>query len=465
MEGWIGLFHVPVTSPAQAPGACRVTPWLLLGVAVLLIAGNAVFVASETALVTVERTEVEAAAARGDARASRLRSALSRLSTQLSAAQLGITVTSLAIGLVAEPSIAALLHGPLSAVGLPEGATEPVAVALGLLLASVVQMVLGELVPKNLALARPFATAQGVLGVQLTFAALARPLVAVLNGTANRLLRSIGVEPTEELRSARTPDELVLVLRQSAVRGSLGTETARLLVRSLSFGDKRASDVMTPRVQVRFIAADAPVADVIAAARETGHSRFPLIGDGPDDVVGLVHVKQAVAVPLERRGSVPVREVMVPPVRVPDSIELDPLLDVLQQRGLQMAVVVDEFGGTAGIVTFEDLVEELVGEVADESDTRTGATDRARRRRDGSWLLSGLLRPDEVTVLTEVYVPEGNYETLGGLVQTALGRIPRVGDSVELTGGARLRVQRMDGRRVDRVVLVPPAAHPVEDER
>jgi CBS domain containing-hemolysin-like protein len=299
----------------------------------------------------------------------------------------------------------------------------------------------------------------------LTFAALVRPLVAVLNGTANRLLRSIGVEPTEELRSARTPDELVLVLRQSAVRGSLGTETARLLVRSLSFGDKRASDVMTPRVQVRFIAADAPVADVIAAARETGHSRFPLIGDGPDDVVGLVHVKQAVAVPLERRGSVPVREVMVPPVRVPDSIELDPLLDVLQQRGLQMAVVVDEFGGTAGIVTFEDLVEELVGEVADESDTRTGATDRARRRRDGSWLLSGLLRPDEVTVLTEVYVPEGNYETLGGLVQTALGRIPRVGDSVELTGGARLRVQRMDGRRVDRVVLVPPAAHPVEDER
>jgi CBS domain containing-hemolysin-like protein len=207
------------------------------------------------------------------------------------------------------------------------------------------------------------------------------------------------------------------------------------------------------------------VADVIAEARDSGHSRFPVIGDGPDDVVGLVHVKHAVAVPLEERSRVRVREVMVSPVLVPDSIELDPLLDLLRERGLQMAVVVDEFGGTAGIVTFEDLVEELVGEVSDESDTRAGAsTDRARRRRDGSWLLSGLLRPDEVTALTEVFVPEGHYETLGGLAQAELGRIPRVGDVVELPAGAQLRVQRMDGRRVDRVVLVPPPPQPDSED-
>src|SRR5215213_10592427 len=265
------------------------TPWLLLAVAVLLIAGNGLFVA--------------AAAAAGDARARRLRGALSRLSTQLSAAQLGITVTSLAIGLVAEPSIATLLHGPLTATGLPEAAVEPVAVAVGLLLASVVQMVLGELVPKNLALARPFATATAVLPLQLGFAAASRPLVAVLNGSANRLLRAVGVEPTEELRSARTPDELSLVLRQSADRGALTLETALLLVRSLTFGDKRASDVLTPRVQVRFLDADAPVAAVLEAARATGHSRFPVTAGGPDDVVGLVHVKHAITVPLARRAT------------------------------------------------------------------------------------------------------------------------------------------------------------------
>jgi CBS domain containing-hemolysin-like protein len=438
-----------------------VTPWLLLGVGMLLIAGNALFVAAETALVTVERTEVDAAAAAGDARARRLRGALSRLSTQLSAAQLGITVTSLAIGLVAEPSIATLLHGPLTAAGLPEGAVEPVAIAIGLLLASVVQMVLGELVPKNLALARPFATATAVLPLQLGFAAASRPLVAVLNGSANRLLRTVGVEPTEELRSARTPDELSLVLRQSADRGALADETAQLLVRSLTFGDKRASDTMTPRVQVRFVRDGDPVTAALDAARTTGHSRFPVMGDGPDDVVGLVHVKHAVAVPLARRTTTRVSEVMVPPVQVPTSLELDPLLDVLRERGLQMAIVVDEFGGTAGVVTFEDLVEELVGEVADESDRPTDAA--ARRRRDGSWLLSGLLRPDEVTALTEVFVPEGHYETLGGLVQASLGRIPRVADVVELPRSASLRVQRMDGLRVDRVVLVPPPAAPNEE--
>ena len=438
------------------------TPWLLLALGALLIAGNALFVAAETALVTVERTEVDAAAAAGDARAVRLRGALSRLSTQLSAAQLGITVTSLAIGLVAEPSIAALLEAPLTALGLPEAVVGPVAVAVGLLLASVVQMVLGELVPKNLALARPLATATAVLPLQLGFAAAARPLVAVLNGAANRLLHAVGVEPTEELRSARTPDELSLVLRQSADRGALAGETAQLLVRSLSFGDKRASDTMTPRVQVRFVGADEPVAAVLDAARATGHSRFPVVGDGPDDVAGLVHVKHAVAVPLTRRATAPVSEVMVPPVQVPTSLELDPLLDVLQARGLQMAVVVDEFGGTAGVVTFEDLVEELVGEVADESDQP--ADPAARRRRDGSWLLSGLLRPDEVTALTEVYVPEGHYETLGGLVQTELGRIARVADVVDLPRGAQLRVQRMDGLRVDRVVLVPPPVATAEEE-
>jgi CBS domain containing-hemolysin-like protein len=441
------------------------TPWLLLAVAVLLIAGNALFVAAETALVTVERTEVDAAVAAGNARAGRVGGALGRLSTHLSAAQLGITVTSLAVGLVAEPSIATLLRGPLEAAGLPEGAVEPVAVAVGLLLASIVQMVLGELVPKNLALARPLTTAQAVIGPQLAFAALARPVVAVLNGTANRLLRVVGVEPTEELRSARSPDELSLLLRQSADQGSLSPDTAQLLMRSLTFGDKRASDVLTPRVQVRFVDADSPVAQVLAVARESGHSRFPVIGEGPDDVVGLVHVKDAVAVPLEQRSTVRVRSVLVPPVLVPSSLELDPLLDVLRDRGLQMAVVVDEFGGTSGLVTFEDLVEELVGEVADESDVRSGEVPRARRRWDGSWLLSGLLRPDEVTALTEVFVPEGSYETLGGLVLASLGRIPRVSDVVELPGDAQLRVQRMDGRRVDRVVLVPPSGQSEETGR
>lgn len=436
------------------------TPWLLLALALFLIVGNALFVASETALVTVERTEVTAAAERGDVRARRLRAALGRLSTQLSAAQLGITFTSLAIGLLAEPSLARLLRGPLEWTGLPAAATDSVTVLLGLLLASAVQMVFGELVPKNIALALPLATGLRVIGPHMVFATLSRPLVAVLNGAANTLLRSVGVEPTEELRSARTPEELSLVLRQSADRGALAPSTATLLMRSLTFAGKRASDVLTPRVQVRFVDVDAPVTTVIAAARASGHSRFPVAGEGQDDVQGLVHVKHAIAVPVERRSRTRVREVMVEPVLVPATIELNPLLELVQQRGLQMAVVVDEFGGTDGVVTFEDLVEELVGEVADESDEPQAV--RARRRRDGSWLLAGLLRPDEVTALTDVDVPEGDYGTIGGLIQSRLGRVPRARDVVFLPNGATLRVHRMDGRRVAWAVLLR-AASPSDD--
>ena len=432
------------------------TAWLLLALAGLLIIGNGVFVAAETALVTVDRPRVQEAARGGDARAGRVAAALGRLSTQLSGAQLGITVTSLAIGLIAEPSTARLLHGPLRDVGLPDAAVKGVAITLALLLASAVQMVLGELVPKNLALARPLPTARAVIGMQAGFSRLARPLIAVLNGAANRLLRMIGVEPTEELRSARTPDELSLLVRQSAERGVMPTTTAQLLVRSLTFGDKRAVDVMTPRVQVRFLEASATAADVIDAARLTGHSRFPVIDGSSDEVEGLVHVKSAVAIPYGRREAVGVRDVMVPAVVAPAILELDPLLDLLREQGLQMAVVVDEYGGTAGVVTFEDLVEELVGEVVDESDERP---DGARHRRDGSWLLPGLLRPDEVTTITGVRIPEVSYETLGGLVQAALGRIPKVSDTINVVG-AQLRVQRMDARRVDRVVLVPD--HPAD---
>jgi CBS domain containing-hemolysin-like protein len=423
--------------------------WILLGVAGVLIVGNAVFVAAETALVTVDRNLVESRAREGSVRFGRVRAALQRLSTYLSGAQLGITVTSLAVGLVAEPSIATLLRAPLDALGLGADVTDVAAFGLALLLATAAQMVFGELVPKNIALSRPAGSVVWVVIPLLVFTKATRPLIAVLNGTANQLLRLVGVEPVEELRSARTPDELASVVRRAGVQGALGSETAGLMERSLTFGAKTAADVMTPRTRVRTVWASAPVATVIEATRDTGHSRFPVIGDSVDDIRGVIHVKQAVAVAEADRTTTRIRAVMTVPVLVPPSMALDLLLDRLQEKGLQLAVVVDEYGGTAGIVTFEDLVEELVGDVVDEHDSPAPGI---WRQPDGSWLLTGLLRPDEIQAAIGLELPAGraSYETVAGLILQLLRRIPDVGDQVDVPG-ATLTVDRLDRRRIERV--------------
>jgi CBS domain containing-hemolysin-like protein len=433
-----------------------VLEWVLLAVALLLVAANALFVAAEFSLVTVDRATVERAAGSGDRRAEGVLAALRSLSTQLSGAQLGITVTSLIVGFLVEPSLAALLRAPLLAAGLADGAVTGVAVALALVVATCVQMVFGELVPKNLAIAEPLPVARAVAGFQRGFSTATRPLLSFLNGTANRIVRLLGIEPQEELRSARSPQELGSLVRRSADQGTLPQPTAELLDRSLSFGELTAADVMTPRFRVTFLAAEDSLDRVLDVVESSGRSRFPVLRGGVDSVVGIVHVKHALAVPEAERAASTVDEVMVAPLVVPGSQELDPLMRLLREQGLQMAVVVDEYGGTDGVVTLEDLVEELVGDISDEHDERAR---RACRGDDGSWSLSGLLRPDEIAEITGFALPEeDDVDTLGGLVVDRLGRIPEVDDEfVEDLGEVRvrLRVESMDGWRVARVRLAP----------
>ncbi len=428
------------------------TEWLLVGLGVLLTIGTALFVASEFSLVSVDRPAVERAVEAGDQRAEGVLAAVRTLSTQLSAAQVGITLTTLVVGFLVEPSLAALLEAPLRAAGVGAEAVPAVAVGVGLFVATVFSMLVGELLPQNLGISAPLATARVVVGPLRVFTRVAGPLIRVLNGSANRLLRGIGVEPQEELSSARTPEELAALVRRSAEVGTLDETTADIITRSLDFAGRTAADVMTPRVRMQVARRDETAADVVALARSTGFSRFPVVEEDVDDVVGVVHLKTAITVPRDRRDQVPVGALMAQAVRVPETVRLDPLLAALREQGLQMAVVVDEYGGTAGVVTLEDVVEELVGEVSDEHDrTRPGVV----RLRDGSYVVPGLLRPDEVRTRTDLAVPDGSaFETVGGYVMARLGRVPRVGDQVEIPG-AMLRVDRMDGRRVDRVRAVP----------
>jgi len=426
------------------------TEWLLVLATFVLTAGTALFVAAEFSLVSVDRRQVAEAIQAGDHRAVSVDKAVRSLSTQLSSAQVGITLTALVVGFIAEPSIATLLRGPLTELGLPSGLVAPIAITIALLVATVIQMVLGELVPQNLAIAHPLAVARLVAPPQRAFTATTRPVVDFLNGTANRILRAGGVEPQEELRSVRTPEELQSLVRRSAELGTLSRRTGQLVERSLRLRGRYAEDIMTPRVRMHAVSAEQPVSAIIDLALRTGHSRFPVIGQSSDDVLGVAHVKRAVAVPQDVRSTTPVMDITSDLPAVPSSLALEPLLDQLRAAGPQMAIVVDEYGGTDGLVTLEDIVEELVGEVPDEHDPPM--VRRSRRSGEG-WSVSGLLRPDEVTAVTGLNIPEGDYETVSGLVHERLGRLPRRGDTVEI-GSVRLVVERVVNRRLERLLVI-----------
>lgn len=425
-----------------------------------MTAGTAVFVAAEFSLTALERSTVDANARTGDRRDRLVQRAHRTLSFQLSGAQLGISITTLATGFLAEPVLARFFGPALSALGLPTAAIPGVSLALAILIATSLSMVFGELVPKNLAVARPVPTARASAGPQLLFSTVFAPAIRLTNGTANWILRRLGIEPAEELRSARSPEELGALVRNSAARGVIDSDTALLVHRSLQFGSRSAEEFMTPRTEIDALQADDTLADLAGAAERTGHSRFPVVRGDLDETIGFVHVKQIFAVPAGQRAHRQLAGLATPVPMVPSTLDGDTLMTEVRANGLQTALVVDEYGGTAGMVTIEDLIEEIVGDVRDEHDDATPDV----RGGGPDWDLTALLRIDEVAAATGFRAPEGEYETIGGLVLERLGHIPRPGESVELTAFNpegnpdrpdhwRATVLSMDGRRIDRLLL------------
>lgn len=433
--------------------------WLAFGFGLLLTVGTGFFVAAEFALVNLDRPELEAKRDRGVHGLGLTIAALTKTSTHLSSAQLGITLTTLLTGFVMEPALSRLLMGPLSSLGWNETAVRSLAGFLAVSIATILSMIIGELIPKNFALALPEKTARLVMPFQTAFTFIFRPAILTLNGISNAVLRGFGLEPKEELSGARSAEELSSLLRRSAQEGVLEEDTATLLSKTLSFSELSAIDVMTPRLRIVSLEPGDSARAVLELARKTGFSRFPVIEDGLDDVVGIVHVKGAISVPRERRNDVPVSALMGEPLRVPETMSLDALLAELRSQGFQMAVVVDEYGGTAGLTTLEDLVEELVGDVADEHDrSRAGIISNA-----GHLTFPGSLRPDELHERTGIEVQEDeNYETVAGFIMSELGKIPQQGDTVTVPAG-EFTVVRMDGRRIDRIRFTPRTKDAVED--
>ena len=430
------------------------TAVLPLAAFVLLTTGNAFFVAAEFALVTVDRAEIDQRVQAGDRSARTVKRALRELSFQLSGAQLGITLTALLTGYLAEPALARLFEPAIEP--LAGDATDAISPVLALVLATLISMLFGELVPKNAALARPMRAALATAGPMRIFSKTFGWLIHLLNGSANAVVRKLGIEPQEELASARSPDELGLLAAISARAGALSPDTAMLLQRTIRFGEKRAAEAMTPRVDVIGLRTTATIAELLRTARETGYSRFPVYEQGLDLVTGVAGVHEALGVPPARRSTTTVAAVAREPVYVPEILDLDGVLAALRAADADLAIVVDEYGGTDGVVTVEDLVEELVGEIADEHDVDEAAdVDLTVPEGERSFLVDGLLREDELAEQTGFRLPGGPYETLAGFLLSRLGHIPVAGEVVDCDGW-EFTVVEVDRHRVEQVRVVVP---------
>lgn len=428
----------------------------LLAVFVLTF-GTGYFVAQEFAYVAADRLALAREAEAGDKRAARALKVLERLSFMLSGAQLGITVTGLVVGFLAEPSVSALLRPALEGAGLPGAAVSAVSVVLAFVLATVLQMVIGELAPKNLALAVPERLAKSLAPSTLLYLRIVGPVVHVFDGAANRLLRRIGIEPVEELHHGATLEELSHLIGESHEQGHLPAATAELVDHAVEFSERTLGQVMVPRADAVFVHQDATATEAVGLIARHGHSNYPVFGNHPDDIAGVLGVRELMRLPEARFAATSAGALSRSPLLLPDTLPLPDAVAQMRDRDDEFAVVLDEHGGVAGIVTYEDIAEELVGDIADESDT---VVHLAVADGDG-WLVDAGRRLDEIEDATGVALPEENdYDTVAGLIIDRLGRFPAIGDRLTVDG-VRLDVLTLDRHVPERVRLTPverPAA-------
>ncbi|MGW2180723.1 hemolysin family protein [Streptomyces sp. NPDC001732] len=420
----------------------------------VLTAGTGYFVAQEFAYVAADRLALAREAEAGDKRAARALKVLERLSFMLSGAQLGITVTGLVVGFLAEPSVSALLEPALGGTGLSNAVVSTISVVLAFVVATVLQMVLGELAPKNLALAVPERLAKSLAASTLVYLKIVGPVVHVFDGAANKLLRKVGIEPVEELHHGATLEELSHLIGESHERGELPADTAELLDHAMEFSERTLDEVMVPRADAVFVRKDAALAEAVDLIAEHGHSNYPVLGDHPDDVAGVLGVRELMRVPVERFQDLTTGEKARRPLLLPDTLPLPQAVAQMRERDDEFAVVLDEHGGVAGIVTYEDIAEELVGDIADENDKVVAL---AVPDVDG-WRVDAGRRLDEIEEATGIALPEeDDYDTVAGLIIDRLGRFPTIGDRLTVDG-VRIEVLSLDRHVPERVRIERVAA-------
>jgi CBS domain containing-hemolysin-like protein len=432
---------------------------LRLGIAFLLVAANGFFVASEFALVGARRTRLEALAAAGNRRAKLAGSAINRLDHYISGTQLGITLASLALGWVGESTIAAIIVTIFDGLPAPFDflATHVVATVLAFTLITFMHIVLGELAPKSLALLFPETVSMWTAGPLILFSRALTPFIVFLNGTANMLLRMFGLSAPHDMERVHRPEELQMLLTQTYEHGLLREDPVEMIRGVFGLSDTTAAEVMTPRTEVVGVPVEWSVADAAAFILGESHSRFPVFEDSIDHIVGVILARDVWRA--QTQGVRDLRAILRPGLFVPDTKSIEALLREMRRQRGHLAIVVDEFGGTAGIVTIEDVMEEIVGEIEDELDEAAAEVERGPA---GELLIDGAFPISELNEAYGLRLPDEDYTTLAGFVLGRLGRVARTGDEVTIRGG-RLRVLAMEGRRVTRLALflhrAPGAGH------
>jgi CBS domain containing-hemolysin-like protein len=440
-----------LAAEAGGHGGAISIPALAFGL--FLLVANGFFVAAEIALLAARRARIEERAEGGDARAVIARNALQELSITFSGAQLGITMASLGLGGVAEPAVATVLVRLLGLTSVPEAVHGGLAFAIALGIVVFLHMVVGEMAPKNLALARAEDVSLRLARAFRAYVWLFRPLIVFLNWLANLLVRAVGVEPVDEHDLVHSPAELALALRESQREGTVSPQEARVLSAALELASIDAEAAMTPRTDIAMLGDDASATEVVELSERTGFTRFPVFHVDHDDVVGMVHVKDVLVREPVELDDLRVGQLMRPIKAVPESRDLEALLAEMRRDRAHAVLVVDEFGATIGLVTLEDVLEELVGEISDEFDEG----EHVVAVGDREWTIDGLLRRDELERLTGLALPDGETETVNGWLMERLGRLVRRGDRVRHDGWT-LRVVDLHGRRAGTVVVRRPDA-------
>ncbi|MGI8547014.1 MAG: hemolysin family protein [Gemmatimonadaceae bacterium] len=429
-----------------------------------LVVLNAFFVGAEFALVRSRKTRLEAMARTGDGLARIALRATNNISSALSASQLGVTLTSLGLGWVAESALVDSFTSGVAQLPIPIELSVRVAIAttIALALVTYLTVVFGELTPKTAALNNPEKWARYLVPSLMVFAWVARPFTWVLNRSAVTVLRVMHQKPVPAEEAVHSPEELRMLVEQSEEGGAIEEQDAALRDAVVDFADKNAREVMTPRMEIVALDINSTLQEIVATVSDSRLSRFPVFDETIDDIVGLILAKDLIPVLAERNDTFALRPLIRPVYFIPGSREVEDVLSDFKRRKEHMAIVLDEYGGTAGVVTMEDLLEEIVGEILDEYDV---AEDTTVHTTTGETLVPGATNVSELNEQFGTAVPDDHYTTIGGYVFGALGRLPAIGDHV-VAGGATFTVVEMEGRKIDTLAmdLRPPAAATSEEE-